>query len=313
MYKKLFFLTIIFIILITIVYCNEDIKYIYSMNGRLYISSTENKKIKEITSGPIDLLPSWSISGDKIVFSRINENISNMNFFTWKLAVCVINKDGSGLKVLTDCKHCDMLPTWTRDGKNNIIFTRFDNETKKAKIYITDINKIQGDEKIISDPDHDQVAFTCMKDGRIIIDSDKKEYYALTPNPCGIGKYEKIILDFNVIGLLENISLSPDENKICFDMGKGFYPKSEGEGKTVYYADFDIKSLTISNVVGFTKPYHNGSNPRWTKENKSIIYSSTESGGRQLYIYDLESKKIKKISSNSSAHYTTPVVENCPY
>ena len=310
MYKKLNFIALVSALFLSNINSIENLKFVFSSDGGLYVSSLKRKKVEKITSGGYDFRPSYIKTGNKIVFIRFMEIPARIDFRIFKTAVCTVNNDGSNLKVLTDGSCFDINATWSRDGKNNIIFSRYDDKIRKSQIFINTSGN-PGEEKLISNPQYVEEANTCLKDGRIIIFStNKNKYYALTPKFGSIGKYEEIKLNFNAIGLLDKISLSPDESKICFDMKEGF--NHDQDGRTIYYGDFDVKSLTISNIVSITEPSENGLDARWVKDEKKIIFSSTKSGTRQLYIYNLKTKKITKISNELTNKSETPCIENTP-
>lgn len=72
-----------------------------------------------LTTGHGDNKPSWSKTGDRLVFFRSVKEAS-----PWRTAICVIKTDGTGFNKLTDGTHSDMNPTWTRDGANLVVFNR---------------------------------------------------------------------------------------------------------------------------------------------------------------------------------------------
>jgi hypothetical protein len=142
----------------------------------------------------------------------------------------------------------------------------------------------------------------------------------MTPNKNKTPKFERIQCDLAAKGVLDRISLSPSETKICFEFQTadarpvtGSKPtKSTGlerGGRTLYVADFDATQLAITNA----KPFANEDEkpiwyayPRWSKDESAIVYQASG----KLYLYNLASKSTTKVPTNGSAGY--PYVERAP-
>jgi hypothetical protein len=245
----------------------------YIKEGGLEIKDLKTNETKRLTKGYMDSAPSWSPSLDKIVFIRIIRYSSMPEF--WKTSICIINSDGSGFKILTEGNYLDYAPTWTRDGTNKIVFTRYYKKYEKASIFFTTINASPGDEVLISDKLNSEIAYSCLKDGRILIgstrDFPKGKYYLFTPNPGSTGKYENLNIDVELKGYVKNISISPDETKILGQYNEGWsYFNFRFFG--FYLADIDIKTLKISNIK---KIYDSATyiyNPVWTNKADYVLF-----------------------------------------
>ncbi|MHC4546337.1 MAG: hypothetical protein ACYSYL_17795, partial [Planctomycetota bacterium] len=83
-------------------------------------------------------------------------------------------------------------------------------------------------------------------------------YYLMTPNPDGEPRFERIECELATKGLLDRVSVSPSETRVCFEYQTGFLYKDAG--RTLYMADFDAKKPAITKA----KPFANeeGAN-RW--------------------------------------------------
>ena len=77
---------------------------------------------KPLTTGHWDFKPSWSKTGNKLVFFRRVQNHPQVGM--WKTAICIINADGTGFHQITDATQTNFNQTWTRDGKNTPIWNR---------------------------------------------------------------------------------------------------------------------------------------------------------------------------------------------
>ena len=123
-------------------------------------------------------------------------------------------------------------------------------------------------------------------------------YYLMTPNKGGTPKFERIQCDLAAKGVLDRISLSPSETRVCFEFQSGF--ESGVPGRTLYVADFDAKQPAIT----VARPFANEDGkpiwyayPRWSKDESAIIYQA----GGKLYLYNLADKSTTKVSITDSA------------
>jgi hypothetical protein len=106
----------------------------------------------------------------------------------------------------------------------------------------------------------------------------------MTPNVGGEPKYERIDCELAKKGLLDRVSVSPNEKKVCFEYQTGFRYKDTG--RTLYIADFDAQKPAITNA----KPFANeeGANrwfayPRWNKDETAIVYVPCQPVALPLY------------------------------
>ena len=110
-------------------------------------------------------------------------------------------------------------------------------------------------------------------------------------------------------GILDRVSVSPNETKVCFEYQKGF--KRNMTGRTLYIAGFDAKRPSITNAKAFAN--EKGANrwfayPRWTKDEKAILYHASPS----LYLYNLADGTTVKVSTKDRADYRYPHCEATP-
>ena len=110
-------------------------------------------------------------------------------------------------------------------------------------------------------------------------------------------------------GVLDRVSLSPNETRVCFEFQRGF--KRRVPGRTLYVADFDAKSRKITNA----KPFANEAGkpiwfayPRWSKDESSIVYQA----GGKLYLYKPDDGSTHKVSTDDKADYRYPHFEDAP-
>ena len=100
--------------------------------------------------------------------------------------------------------------------------------------------------------------------------------------------------------MLDRVSVSPSEKKVCFEFQTGF--KYTEPGRTLYIADFDAQKRTITNLKAIAneegKPFWYAY-PRWIDGEAAVVYHSDETGKGQLYVYRLEDGSTKRVSTNA--------------
>jgi len=283
----------------------------YFMNGEIHVGEYGTPEGKPLTSGHQDFKPSWSKTGDMLVFFRRLKNDPVVT--NWKTQIHIINVDGTGLHPLTDGTHTDFNPTWTRDGTNTPIWNRKHPEKVSFQVMASKVGNKPGQEIALTDKSYHTWAYTCLTDGRILVQSAHPKhgygYFLMTPNPGSEPKFERIDCKLAKEGILDRVSISPSETKVCFEYQKGFNYKDTG--RALYIADFDAEKPSITNA----KPFANeqGANrwfayPRWSKDEKAIVYHASPS----LYLYTLEDESTVKVSTKDGADYRYPHMEATP-
>ena len=71
----------------------------YYKDGEIHVNVLGEPEGKPITTGHWDFKPSWSQTGDKLVFFRRVRNHPQVNM--WKTAICIENADGTGFHQIT--------------------------------------------------------------------------------------------------------------------------------------------------------------------------------------------------------------------
>ena len=283
----------------------------YFVNGEIHVNTYGTPEGKPLTTGHQDFKPSWSKTGDMLVFFRRLKNDPVVT--NWKTAICIINVDGTGFHHLTDGTHTDFNQTWTRDGSNTPIWNRRNPETGGFYVMQSKVGNGPGQEVALTDKRYDTWAYTCLKDGRILVQfahpKQGRGYFLMTPNAGGNPRYERIDCRLAKKGRLDRVSVSPSEKRVCFEYQTGFRRKVTG--RTLYIADFDAEKPAITNA----KPFANeeGANrwfayPRWTKDEAAIVYHASPS----LYLYTLKDGSTAKVSTNDGADYRYPHCEATP-
>ena len=277
----------------------------YYKNGEIHVNVLGTPEGEPLTTGHWDFKPSWSKTGDMLVFFRRLKNDPDVG--KWKTAICIIKVDGTGFHQLTDGTHTDFNQTWTRDEKNTPIWNRKNPKTGGYQVMASQVGGKPGDEIALTPTSYHSWAYTCLSDGRIFVGSRPpglgRGYYLMTPNPGGEPTFERVACELAKAGTLDRVSISPSETKICFEYTKGF--KRKVPGRTLYVADFDVETRAITSA----KPFANeeGKNvwfayPRFTKDESAIVYHA----GRKLFLYTLKDGSTRKVSTDDKADYRYP-------
>ena len=283
----------------------------YYVNGEIHVNIYGQPEGKAITTGHHDFKPSWSKTGDLLVFFRRVKNDPDVS--KWKTAIHIINVDGTGLHKLTDGSHTDFNQTWTRDGKNTPIWNRKNPKTGGYVVMASKVGAKPGEEISLTDKGHSTWAYSCLTDGRILVRSNPPGqgmgYYLMTVRKDMNPLFERVECELGKIGVLSRISFSPTETRVCFEFQRGF--KRRVKGRTLYVADFDAKSRKIANA----KPFANQGEkpiwfayPRWSNDESSIVYQA----GGKLYLYKPQVGLTYKVSTDDKSDYRYPHFEDIP-
>ncbi len=114
----------------------------YFVNGEIHVNEYGTPEGKPLTSGHQDFKPSWSKTGDMLVFFRRLKNDPVVT--NWKTAICIIHTDGTGFHQLTDGTHTDFNQTWMRDGTNTPIWNRKNPETGGFCVMMSKVGTSRG-------------------------------------------------------------------------------------------------------------------------------------------------------------------------
>ena len=106
--------------------------------------------------------------------------------------------------------------------------------------------------------------------------------------------------------MLDRVSISPDEKKICFELQQGWgeyrYP-----GRALYIADFDARQPAVTNPKTIANETFDANisylYPRWTRAQSAVVYHCNKTGRNQLYLYRLADGSTTRVSTDPNADY----------
>ena len=303
---------------------------VYYQNS-LRITIHDGEDFIFLTEGYRDHKPVWSKTGDMVTFFRATGDTDFKPFHDYRTHICVVNSDGSGFRELTDAENPNVNPTWTRDGSNFIIF----NQLAKSVFGNSKIFWIAPDAQInnsilISNADNAEWAESGLQDGRIFIYRINRTAYTLnyiTPYYTWPNTQSYFLLDPKTKKYYpverqnkyptHKLSLSPSETKIVYmkDLDGKLNTFNDA---VIAFADFDHENLVVKNevVISSENSDHIDMYPRWSPDERYIIYSSSRGVGQmwemKQYIYDLDTGKTYKISDPNFTVDMYPCFEDLP-
>jgi Tol biopolymer transport system component len=282
-----------------------------------------------ITDGHRDHKPIWSKDGELITFFRATGETDDKPFHLYRTYICVVNSDGTGFKKLTDSNNPNLNPTWTRDGSNKIIFTRLGKtQFGKARIFMISPDATFNDTVLVSDLDHFEWAESGLADGGVFIFRINKakyvvnyllpftwprtqSYFILDPKS---GEHMKVKKPNRFP--THKLSLSPTESKVVYmkDLDGKLHTYNDA---VIAYAEFDRENFVVKNevVISEKDKQHIDMYPRWSANERFIIYSSSRGGkmwDMRQYIYDLETGETYQIPLGDLTVDMYPSFEDLP-
>jgi len=190
----------------------------YYKNGEIHVNILGTPEGRPLTTGHWDFKPSWSKTGDMLVFFRRVKNDPDVS--KWKTVICIINADGTGFHQLTDGSHTNFNQTWTRDGSNTPIWNRKNPKGGGYHVMAGKVRGKPGEEVALTGNHYHTWAYTTLVDGRILVNCAQpklgRAYYLMTPNTKGEPRFDRIQCDLAKQGVLDRVSVSTDENILFF-------------------------------------------------------------------------------------------------
>jgi len=245
-------------------------------NSRATIQHIEfDPKAEKVVGQPINLMentqtayhPAISPDGEQIAFSSVGAPVED---------IFIVNKDGTGLRNLTDDKAKDRLPRWSPDGKQ---ITFYSNRNGKYEIWsvnpdgsnlrmLTDAPNIATLRYGVWSPDGKQMAYVSGDEGVAIIDATK-DFHTQTPF---------VIPRIDEKTIFELWSWSLD--------GKYLTGRAQDENGSIP----GIVAYSVADKT-YKKLNEKGSNPMWLSDNRRILYNLDD----KIFLLDTKTGQSREI------------------
>jgi TolB protein len=259
----------------------------YVNDGMLRIVDSDGAETRSITTGKGALSPAWSPTGESVVYTVLGNNGTQVE----ELDV----RRGGTRRISQIRAGLNITPIYQRDGSGilyaqgtgngtDLIFAGFDGDPRR----ITAGRGTDNTSPSYS-PDGRQVAFVSGKSGQpqvYIMDADGSNVQLLTPYTVGTRSYRA------------SPDWSPDGRAIAYEQQNGNF-----QIWMIDVRDRDPKQLTSEGE---------NEDPSWAPDGRHIVFSSTRSGDKQLWILDTESGRARQLTHSKGARLAawSPILAN---
>jgi len=249
--------------------------------GELYRSKTRLISEKSVSGrminekGTANFFPSWSADGKQLVFisNKGNDYLSQTNLFLYSKESGEIKNIASGVQSSS---------SWSPDGKN-IVYGKIAKPDKHGStyfdLYIYDTEKRKSERLTTGErsrypvysPDGNAVAFVSTQDGESVI----MHYEVIT------GKV-RVLTRFDTIRQVYKLDWSPDGTAILFET-------STNNGRDIAEVNADGSGFRLILQTAADERH-----PVYSKDSKSIYFSSDRTGIFNIYSYDRITAELKQ-------------------
>jgi TolB protein len=262
----------------------------YVNDGTLRIVDSDGAETRSITTGKGALSPAWSPTGESVVFTVLGNNGTQVQ----ELDV----RRGGTRRISQIRAGLNITPIYQPDGSGilyaqgtgngtDLIFAGFDSDSTAPR-RITAGRGTDNTSPSYS-PDGRQIAFVSGKSGNpqvYIMDADGSNVQLLTPYTAGKRSYRA------------GPDWSPDGRAIAYEQQNGVF-----QIWMIDVRDRSPKQLTSEGE---------NEDPSWAPDGRHIVFSSTRSGDKQLWILDTESGRTRQLTHSRGARLAawSPILAN---
>ena len=259
----------------------------YVNDGVLRIVDSDGAETRSITTGRGALSPAWSPSGESVVYTVLGNNGTQVE----ELDV----RRGGTRRISQIRAGLNITPIYQPDGSGilyaqgtgngtDLIFAGLEGEPRR----ITAGRGTDNTSPSYS-PDGHQIAFISGKSGQpqvYIMDADGSNVQLLTPYTVGTRSYRA------------SPDWSPDGRAIAYEQQNGNFQLF-----MIDVRDRNPKQLTSEGE---------NEDPSWAPDGRHIVFSSTRSGDKQLWILDTESGRTRQLTHSRGARLASwsPILAN---
>jgi len=255
----------------------SELEEVYRSRTRLISENSVSGRVIN-KEGAANFFPSWSVDGEQLAF------ISNKgNDYLSQTDLCLYSKESGKIKKIASGVQSS--PSWSPDGKK-IVYGKiakpdkrgsayfdlylYDTETKKSE-RLTDGER--GRYPVYS-PDGNSIAFVSTRDGESVI-----MHYDVSAENV------KELIRFDEIRQVYKLDWSTDGRTLLFETST-----NNGRDIAEVYADGNDFRLILQTAADERHPVY-------SKDNKSIYFSSDRTGIFNIYSYDRETAELKQLTN----------------
>ena len=260
----------------------------YVNNGTLNIVDSDGARTRSITTGKGALSPAWSPTGESVVFTVLGNNgtqVHELDVRTGRTRRISQIRAGLNITPIYQPDGSGILYAQGTGNGTDLIFASLDSAAPRR---ITAGRGTDNTSPSYS-PDGRQIAFISGKSGQpqvYIMDADGSNVQLLTPYSAGRRSYRA------------SPDWSPDGRAIAYEQQMGNF-----QIWMIDLRDRTPKQLTSEGE---------NEDPSWAPDGRHIVFTSTRSGDKQLWILDTESGRARQLTHSRGARLAawSPILAN---
>ena len=260
----------------------------YVNNGTLNIVDSDGARTRSITTGKGALSPAWSPTGESVVFTVLGNNgtqVHELDVRTGRTRRISQIRAGLNITPIYQPDGSGILYAQGTGNGTDLIFASLDSSAPRR---ITAGRGTDNTSPSYS-PDGRQIAFISGKSGQpqvYIMDADGSNVQLLTPYSAGRRSYRA------------SPDWSPDGRAIAYEQQMGNF-----QIWMIDLRDRTPKQLTSEGE---------NEDPSWAPDGRHIVFTSTRSGDKQLWILDTESGRARQLTHSRGARLAawSPILAN---